>query len=95
MGFSRLLLVLVVAVLVVRALRLLLGGVIQGLNRPRTPTGPPDRGVQMARDPVCGTFVVPSRALVVNDSGTARYFCSEKCRDAYRSGGRPRAASGR
>lgn len=95
MGFSRFVLLLVVILLAVRALRRLVGGVVQGVSGPRRPSAPPDRGVRMVRDPVCGTFVVPSNALVIKDAGTARYFCSEKCRDAFRSGERPRAASGR
>jgi len=55
--------------------------------------GPSRHPVQMARDPVCGTFVVPERAVsivqgqgVPGGSGPDRvYFCSEKCRDAYRA----------
>ena len=42
------------------------------------------RGVQMARDPVCGTFVVPDNAVTIADGRGRVYFCSEKCRDAYR-----------
>jgi uncharacterized protein len=94
MGFSRFLLLLVMVLLVARALRRLFGGVVQGMSAGR-PAPPPDRGVRMVRDPVCGTFIVPSRALVVNDRGTARYFCSEKCRDAYRPADRQRASSAR
>jgi YHS domain-containing protein len=47
--------------------------------------------VQMVRDPVCGTFLVPSRALTFTDRGVVRYFCSEACRQAYQGGGRPPA----
>ena len=40
----------------------------------------------MVRDPVCGTFLPPDAALSLAERGGAvRYFCSEKCRDAYRS----------
>ena len=45
----------------------------------------PDQPVQMARDPVCGTFVVPERAVSVAVGRERVYFCSEKCRDAYRA----------
>ena len=39
--------------------------------------------VGLVRDPVCGTFVVPSRALTSGSGANIRYFCSEKCRRDY------------
>ena len=39
--------------------------------------------VPLARDPVCGTFVVPAKALTGGTGADIRYFCSEKCRRAY------------
>ena len=45
----------------------------------------PTRGVQMARDPVCGTYVVPDRALAVSDGSRTLFFCSAGCRDKYRA----------
>jgi len=45
----------------------------------------PDRGVQMVRDPVCGTFVVPEHALSIAGRGERVYFCSPACRDRYRA----------
>jgi hypothetical protein len=44
-----------------------------------------DQAVQMVRDPVCGTFVVPERAVSIADGRSRVCFCSEKCRDAYRA----------
>ena len=41
-------------------------------------------GVQMVRDPVCGTFVLPDRAVTFVDGRTHLFFCSDACRDAYR-----------
>ncbi|MFB3853209.1 MAG: hypothetical protein ACE148_05220 [Vicinamibacterales bacterium] len=76
---TRVLLIALLVLLAIRALGRLLGGVVRGL----TPPAPPDKGVQMVRDPVCGTFVVPSRALMLSDGHEARFFCSEKCRAAY------------
>lgn len=90
----RFLLLAILVMVVARALRLLLSGMKQGLaggGKPR----PPAQGVRMVRDPVCGMFIVPSRALVVDDRGQARYFCSEKCRAEYQSRGRSRATSSR
>ena len=42
-------------------------------------------GVQMARDPVCGTFVVPDGTLSVSVGRERMYFCSPACRDKYRA----------
>jgi YHS domain-containing protein len=53
-------------------------------GRPRTPRVPP-RGVSMARDPVCGTFVLPDRAVTLVDGRSRLFFCSERCRDKYRA----------
>jgi YHS domain-containing protein len=47
----------------------------------------------MVRDPVCGTFVVPERAVSLSVGREIVYFCSVACRDAYRA--RPSARPGR
>jgi YHS domain-containing protein len=39
----------------------------------------------MVRDPICGTYVVPERAVSIRDGRQAVYFCSEACRDKYRA----------
>jgi hypothetical protein len=79
----RVLLIIVLVIFAVRALARLLNGVVEGVvGRPAS--GPP-KGVEMARDPVCGTFVVPGRALMLSDGRQQLYFCSAKCRDAYQS----------
>ena len=41
--------------------------------------------MQMARDPVCGTFVVPERSVSLFEGPVRVFFCSERCRDAYRA----------
>jgi YHS domain-containing protein len=38
------------------------------------------QSVGLVRDPVCGVFVVPSKALTAGSGAQTRYFCSEKCR---------------
>jgi YHS domain-containing protein len=78
---------LIVAVLIVRAVWRFLAGVAQGLQTPSS-TGAA-RGpspVALARDPICGTYVVPARALTIGRGDEIRYFCSERCRDRYRQG---------
>lgn len=59
------------------------------------PPGAPSRqtplqGAKMVRDPVCGTFVLPDRAVTSIDARGRVYFCSEACRDRYRAGAAPK-----
>jgi YHS domain-containing protein len=82
---ARLLLFAVLGVLVIRALWRLLYGIVEGAaSSPggRRP-GPLQQGEKMERDPVCGTFVLPSRALSSASGGTVKYFCSEDCRRRF------------
>jgi YHS domain-containing protein len=45
---------------------------------------PRERGaVKLVRDPICGVFVVPGKALTSGSGTATRYFCSEKCRDQW------------
>ena len=83
--------------ILLRALSRLWAGVIRGMQDGANGYGPrsraPQRGVQMQRDPVCGTFVVPERAVALSVTGGERlYFCSTECRDTYRSRPEPSAA---
>jgi YHS domain-containing protein len=95
----RLALFIVLAVFVARAFWRLVDGIVEGISggpaRGRTPV--PTRGVQMVRDPVCGTFVLPDHALTLVHGGTQLFFCSAACRDRYRAGGsgRPEGSEGR
>ena len=45
--------------------------------RPRRPP------VKMEQDPVCGTFVVPGKALSTTADGATLWFCSEHCRREF------------
>ena len=85
----RIILLFILAMLVARAFWRLVAGIIVGATAPpeaspRSRRGPPERGVQMVRDPVCGTFLPPANALMLTERGGAvRYFCSETCRDRF------------
>src|SRR6478752_3927620 len=69
-----------------RAALSLWGGIKEGLRGPAgSGGGVTSRGVQMVRDPVCGTFVVPDRAIALMVGRDHLYFCSTTCRDKYRS----------
>jgi ribosomal protein L24E len=34
---------------------------------------------------VCGTFVMPGRAVMITEGRQQIYFCSDRCRDRYRA----------
>jgi YHS domain-containing protein len=65
---------------VVRAVLRLSRGIADGLRGPQA-TIPP--AVPLARDPICGTYVVPSNALSAGTGAQTKFFCSENCRRAY------------
>jgi YHS domain-containing protein len=81
----RLLLFIILAVFVARAFWRMFDGIVEGASGGRDKTGVPNRGVAMVRDPVCGTFVVPERAIVLVDGRERLHFCSDGCRDQYRA----------
>ena len=97
------LLLFVLTMVMARAAWRVVDGVLEGLSgRPSRSRGGsvPARGVQMVRDPVCGTYVIPDRALALSDGSGRVFFCSAQCLDQYRarpstSSGRPEPAEGR
>ena len=94
----RFLLLSILLTILYRAVSRLWSGVVRGMGGQSRPTADPGggsrvptRGVHMERDPMCGTFVVPERAVALSTSGGDRlYFCSTDCRDKYRN--RPEAS---
>jgi uncharacterized protein len=82
----RLALFIVLGVIVARAFWRLIDGIVDGVKggQPRGNSRVPAHGVQMVRDPVCGTFLLPDHALTVVDGGGRVFFCSVACRDKYR-----------
>jgi len=88
----RFLLLSILLTMLYRALSRLWMGIVRGMQGQAGP-GPrfrPDsarpHGVHMARDPICGTFVVPETAVAASgQNGTRLYFCSTDCRDQYQS----------
>ena len=77
----RLLIVLIFISLILRGIVRLVRGVAEGLQGPPAPTLP--KAVPLVRDPVCGTYVVPSAALSAGAGTQTKYFCSENCRRTY------------
>ena len=89
----RLALFIVLGIFVARAFWRLIDGIAAGVRgTPRGTGGVPTRGVQMVRDPVCGTFVLPDHALMLSDGRARVFFCSTACRDKYRAEGQARPA---
>jgi YHS domain-containing protein len=101
----RFILLSILLTILIRAVSRLWAGIVRGVQgqdaftaQGRRGASVPSRGVQMARDPICGTFVVPDRAVALSaGSGERFYFCSTDCRDKYRAGSHasPAAAHGR
>ena len=81
----RTLLLFLFVIFLIRAIGRLLRGVVQGATngdtanrRSRQPVA-----VKMIADPVCGTYVVPGKALQLARGRETLYFCSDKCRDQW------------
>jgi uncharacterized protein len=83
----RLVLFVIFAIIVARAFWRLIDGIVEGLGggRSRGRGQVPTRGVQMVRDPVCGTFVLPDQALTLVEGRGQLFFCSDACRAKYRA----------
>jgi YHS domain-containing protein len=79
--YLRLLLFAILAFVLWRVGGRLLKGVLEGLGY-RPPNWKPE-SVGLVRDPVCGQFVLPTKALTAGSGKDTRYFCSEKCRQDY------------
>ena len=84
---ARFLLFLVLSILLSRVFWRIAASFMEGLTGgARRPSArPPQHGVHMVRDPVCGTFVVPETAVALHDGRSRVYFCSDACRDTYRA----------
>jgi YHS domain-containing protein len=77
-----LILKVILFLIVVRLIWRFVRGVLVGAGYYQVPSHP---SVGLVRDPVCGVFVVPSKALSAGHGAETRYFCSEKCRSQWRA----------
>jgi hypothetical protein len=80
----RLVLYAVLLTLLARAMLRLWRGMSEGFSG-RPVGNVPERGVQMVRDPVCGMFLLPERAVTLSVGREQIHFCSATCRDKYRA----------
>ena len=78
----RWLLQLLIGVLLVRVVWGFVAGLVRGATEPKQRSG--GRAVALVRDPVCGTFIEPARAIEARVGSTIHYFCSESCRARFR-----------
>ncbi len=83
--YWRFFLIVLLALFALRAIGRFMGGLTRGARSggtgPRQRPG--DAPVKMVKDPVCGTFVVPGKALSATAAGATEWFCSEQCRAAF------------
>ena len=79
-----LLLRIVLLLLIIRAVLMLVRGVIAGASGEQKGVAPP-QGVQLVRDPVCGVYMPPGKALTERSGVGTAYFCSEKCRRSWQA----------
>jgi YHS domain-containing protein len=77
---ARWIVTLVLIYFIVRAITRFARGIFEGMSPPREKQ---PAAMPLVRDPVCGTFVVPSRAVTAGSGADVRFFCSEKCRRSY------------
>jgi YHS domain-containing protein len=81
----RVALLLLLIIFIARAFWRLVDGLIAGISGQPSRPRAVKRGVQMVRDPVCGVFVIPDRAVMITDGRRQLFFCSTNCRDKYRA----------
>jgi YHS domain-containing protein len=73
---------------IARAVWRLLQGIVQGASSPSGPRAAGPRPatppvMKLTRDPVCGTFVVPGKAVEFVRGRETLYFCSDACRRRF------------
>jgi hypothetical protein len=86
---ARFILLLVLVVIIARTFWRFVDGIVRGATGPapqggRRAGGPP-ASVKMSPCPVCGTYVVPGKAISLVSGASTLYFDTEKCRAEYQS----------
>jgi YHS domain-containing protein len=81
---ARVILLVVLLAFVIQSVYRVWRGVREGLGT-STERGTAKVTGRMVRDPICGTFVLPERALSLDVGRQQHYFCSAACRDKYRA----------
>jgi hypothetical protein len=85
---TRLALLLILFVVAARFFWRLVDAVVRGAAGPqgqRARRGGTPAAVKMQPCPVCGTYVVPGKAISVVSGGAPVYLCSDTCRAEFQS----------
>jgi hypothetical protein len=86
---ARFLLLLALFVVIARLFWRFVDGVVRGAAGPAAQRGAKRSGsapaVKMSQCPICGTYVVPGKAISLVSAGSPVYFDSEQCRAEYQS----------
>ena len=85
---ARLILLIVLFLLIARTFWRFFDAMVRGASGAAPQGGARPRGqsaVKMSQCPVCGTYVVPGKAISIVSGGAPVYFDSEKCRAEYQS----------
>jgi hypothetical protein len=85
---ARFILLLVLFTVIARMIWRFIDAIIRGASAPAAPgaqRSSAPTAVKMSQCPVCGTYVVPGKAISAASGGATIYFDSEKCRAEYQS----------
>ena len=84
---ARFLLLFVLFLVIARTFWRFVDAVLRGVAGPAPGGGRAgtQSAVKMSQCPVCGTYVVPGKAISAVSGGATVYFDSEKCRAEYQS----------
>jgi hypothetical protein len=89
---ARFLLLLALFVVIAKVFWRFVDGIVRGATGPASAAGGqgstrsgPAPAVKMSQCPVCGTYVVPGKAISIVSAGSPVYFDSEKCRAEFQS----------
>lgn len=85
---ARLFLLLALFVVIARVFWRFFDAVVRGASGTAPQGGRPGgpvAAVKMSQCPVCGTYVVPGKAISLVSGGSPVYFDSEKCRAEFQS----------
>ena len=85
---TRFALLLILFVVAARFFWRMVDVVVRGAMGPqgqRAQRGSTPASVKMQPCPVCGTYVVPGKAISVVSGGAPVYLCSDKCRAEFQS----------
>jgi hypothetical protein len=86
---ARFLLLLALFVVIARVFWRFVDAIVRGATGPAPQGGArrsgPVAAVKMSQCPICGTYVVPGKAISLVSGGSPVYFDSEKCRAEFES----------